>query len=319
MINWEERRQLVKIANLYYEENWTQEQIAKKFSVSRPIISKSLQKARDYGIVEVYINDETVMTVNLEKQLELEFNLRDAKVVPSESDKLELTLHSVGRAAANYVSKNLKNTSSIGISWGETLTTLVREYPFELREDLKIVPLEGGMGRKKVEIHANQLAYELAKKMGAECSFLYAPAIVESQELINRLLRMDDINAVIEEGKNVDMALISLGNPYERSTLKSVGYLDEEDLQKLKELDVVGDMGFRFFDQMGNPINHPFDKQVVGLSLIDLKKIDKVVAVVSGIHKAESLMAMLKGEYIDVLITDEKTASEVLRISKNNS
>lgn len=46
MLSWEERRSLVKIANLYYNDGWTQEQIAKKLGVSRPVISKSLQKAR---------------------------------------------------------------------------------------------------------------------------------------------------------------------------------------------------------------------------------------------------------------------------------
>lgn len=313
LVNWEERRQLVKIADLYYEENWTQEQIAKKMSVSRPIISKALQRAKEIGIVEVYIKDETMQTVSLEKRLEEEFNLQDAKVVPSHSNKADLTVQSVGRAAANYVYKNSKHINSIGISWGETLTTFVQEYPYELKEDIKVVPLEGGMGRKKVEIHANQLAYELAKKMGAEYSLLYAPAIVESEELLNHLLSMEDINSVIEEGKHVDMALISLGNPFENSTLKSLGYIDDHEIQQLRDLGVVGDIGFRFFDSLGNKVENPFDKKIVGMSLDDIKNIDKVIAIVSGTYKADALLAMLRGGYIDVLVTDEDTATTVIR------
>lgn len=316
LVNWEERRQLVKIADLYYEENLTQEQIAKKLSVSRPIISKALQKAREIGIVEVYIKDETLQTVSLEKRLEEEFNLKDAKVVPSYSNKADLTLQSVGRAAANYVYKNSKNITSIGISWGETLTTFVQEYPYELKEDIKVVPLEGGMGRKKVEIHANQLAYELAKKMGADYSLLYAPAIVGSEELLNRLLGMEDINAVIEEGKNVDMAVISLGNPFEKSTIKSLGYIDDQEINQLRELGVVGDIGFRFFDQSGSTVENPFNKKIVGMSLDDFKNIDTVIAIVSGTYKADALLAMLRGGYIDVLVTDEDIASIVLKKSR---
>ncbi len=30
VVGWEERRQLVKVANLYYIDGWTQEQIARK-------------------------------------------------------------------------------------------------------------------------------------------------------------------------------------------------------------------------------------------------------------------------------------------------
>ena len=29
MLNWEERRQLVKVAHLYYTDGWTQQEIAK--------------------------------------------------------------------------------------------------------------------------------------------------------------------------------------------------------------------------------------------------------------------------------------------------
>ncbi|WP_394514346.1 sigma factor-like helix-turn-helix DNA-binding protein [Priestia aryabhattai] len=68
VVGWEERRQLVKVANLYYMDGWTQEQIAKKVGVSRPIISRILQKARDSKVVEVYIKDENIHTVELEQQ-----------------------------------------------------------------------------------------------------------------------------------------------------------------------------------------------------------------------------------------------------------
>ncbi|GAA3316633.1 hypothetical protein GCM10020331_013190 [Ectobacillus funiculus] len=47
---------------------------------------------------------------------------------------------------------------------GLTLSELVKEYPFEHREEINVVPLVGGIGTKHIEIHANQLAYELAKK-----------------------------------------------------------------------------------------------------------------------------------------------------------
>src|SRR5690606_36017485 len=101
-------------------------------------------------------------------------------------------------------------------------------------------------------------------------------------------------------------------NPFENSTLESLGYLDEGDLSKLKELGVVGDIGFRFFNEMGNKVDNPFSKKMVGLSLEDLKNIKKVIAVVSGVYKADALLAMLRGGYIDILVTDEATANAVL-------
>ena len=317
MLNWEERRQLVKVANLYYIDGWTQQQIAKKIGVSRPIISKLLQKARDLGIVEVYIKDESAHTVDLEQQLEKKYGLKDAVVISTVGLTPEMIKKAVGQAGAYYLSKYLKkqDVNRLGISWGSTLAELVKEYPFERREVMNIVPLVGGMGTQHVEIHANQLAYELAKKMNCTCSYLYAPAIVETKELKDHLVAMKEISSVLEEGKEVDVALIGIGNPYRGSTMRELNYLQEDDIQNLRKMGTVGDIASRFFDESGEIIKHPLNDKVIGLSLEHLKKIKEVIGVVEGTHKLESVSASLRGNYLDVLIIDEQTASALLEDS----
>ncbi|MGY5190548.1 UNVERIFIED_CONTAM: helix-turn-helix domain-containing protein, partial [Bacillus amyloliquefaciens DSM 7 = ATCC 23350] len=81
----------------YYTDGWTQQEIAKKLNVSRPVISKILQKAKDVGIVEVYIKDESIHTVELEKQLETTFQLTEAVVVPSVGTMSEMVKRAVGQ------------------------------------------------------------------------------------------------------------------------------------------------------------------------------------------------------------------------------
>ena len=219
----------------------------------------------------------------------------------------------VGQAGASYISNNIKDVKSIGISWGETLAHLVQEYPYERREDVTVVPLEGGMGVKQVQIHANQLANELAKKLQSTCTYLYAPAIVETEELKERLMGMEDVQTVLEIGRNVDVALIGIGNPYANSTLMRLGYIQEHDLTQLREVGTIGDIGFRFFDENGAPINDSLNTKVIGITLAEFQKIKKVIAVVEGQHKVESILGALKGKFIDVLITDELTASAIIK------
>ena len=50
------------------------------------------------------------------------------------------------------------------------------------------------------------------------------------------------------------------------------------------------------------------------------RKIYNVVGVAGGPHKIEAIYAVLTGKYLDVLITDENTATAVLDLyqSKNN-
>jgi len=313
MLDWEEKRRLIQIVNLYYIEDCTQEQISQKVGLSRSLISKLLQKARDFGLVEVYIKDEEFRTVQLEYQLEKKYNLKDVVVVSTSELTPEMVKKAVGHAGGYYLSKNLKDVIRIGISGGSTLSELVKEYSFEQKEEVQVIPLVGGLGMKHVELHSNQLAYELSKKLNGTCSYLYTPAIVKTKELRDRLILMKDIATVLEEGKNVDVALISVGNPYKNSTIRAHGYIQEDELQQLHEMGAVGDIASRFFDQDGEEVNHPLNEKVIGLSLEQLKQINKVIAVVVGTEKVESLASALKGGYIDVLILDEKAALKLIK------
>lgn len=311
-MNWDERRQIVKVSTLYYFEGLTQAEIAKKIGVSRPLISKLLNKAKEHGIVEIYIRDENAHTVELEHRLEKQYGLKEAIVIPTSGRNSDMIKHSLGKAASFYVSKNIEGAKKLGISWGSTLEKFVQEYPYEQHQQLKIIPLVGGMGSKLVEIHSNLLAYQLAQKMNATCSYLYAPAMVESEELKQRLVQSEDIALVLEEGRNVDMAVVGLGTPFEESTMTTMDYLKDENLKSLKEAGAVGDIGSRFYDHEGKQIAHPLNDLVIGLDIEEYKRIPEVIGIVEGVHKAESIKAALKGGFLDVLVIDDTMAALLL-------
>lgn len=312
-----EHKMMVKTATLYYHEGWTQAQISKKIGMSRPIISRLLQKAKDAGIVEVFIKDETVHTVALEQQLEKMFVLDEAIVVPTSHAQGHTMKSAVASAAAYYVAKKSRNISRLGISWGTTVAEFVKAYPYEKRADMHIVPLEGGMGRASIDIHANHLAYELAKKMQASCSYLYAPAIVDSEEVKNHFMEISDIQTVLQEGAQTEMAIIGVGNPHEDSTLEKVGYLQAEDAASLKAAGAAGDVGFRFFDDNGEPVNHPLNERVVGVNFEQLKEIPTVIAIADGTHKLRSLRGILASRIINVLVIDEYSAARLVKTGTN--
>ncbi|NGQ96047.1 sugar-binding transcriptional regulator [Brevibacillus sp. SYP-B805] len=316
MDNWTEKRELVRVAKLYYMNGLTQAEIAKKLGVSRPVISKLLQRAKDTGVVEIYIRDETVSMVELEQQLEHAYGIEEVIVVPvMGSDNEELVKQQVAKAAAQHLPKWVRNKQKIGISWGTTLYHLVNEFPFERDHRIKVYPLVGGIGRQRIEIHANQLAYELSKKLGGTCEFLYAPAIVETVELKRQLVESPDIRSLLEEAKQVELAIVGVGNPFS-STMREMGYLNEEEIRQLYEGQAVGDIGSRFIDASGEAINIPLNSRVIGIELSDLRNIPTVIGVVSGMKKLEAVLGILKGRYFDKLIIDEYLAEALLAKAK---
>lgn len=117
-MNIEERKNLVRVCKMYYYESWTQEKIAEKLGVSRPVISKMLQRAKDEGIIEIVIHDDDREISNLEKELEQAFHLKQVLVVPTKDLNKELVSSAVGRAAAQFVQRLIKNGDRVGVSWG---------------------------------------------------------------------------------------------------------------------------------------------------------------------------------------------------------
>lgn len=315
-MKWEEKRDIVKIATWYYHYGWTQAKIAQKVGISRSIISKTLQQAKDLGIVEIFIKDETYYTVELEQKLEQKFGLEEAIVVATHNLSEEESLNSLAKKAAYSLSKRIAKINKLGISWGKTIRKFANEYPYVAHKELMIVPLIGGMGAGDTDLHSNQICYDLKKKMQCECKYLYAPALVEDKSMKHDLCNNKYINEVLHEGKSVDMAIVGISSPYNKSTMEEIGYITDKDIEELRYHDVVGDTNSRFYTAEGKEATCQINENVIGLSLNELRKIPTVVAIVGGANKEEALISALKAKLLNIIVITDKMAEYILNSAK---
>jgi DNA-binding transcriptional regulator LsrR (DeoR family) len=97
---------IVKVARMYYEQEMSQDQIARALLTSRSNISRILTVAKKKGIVEIRIAETIKRETELEEMLIARFNLRAALVatVPSGSSDYK----SVGQLAAQHFLAQLK-------------------------------------------------------------------------------------------------------------------------------------------------------------------------------------------------------------------
>ena len=107
---------LSKVSTLYYVQNQTQQEIAKRLGVSRPTISRLLQDAQDHGIVQITVAPQRGVYLELEGKLEEQFCLDTAQIVSVERDGSDL-LQQLGGAAAAYLARTVKPDLSIGLAW----------------------------------------------------------------------------------------------------------------------------------------------------------------------------------------------------------
>jgi DNA-binding transcriptional regulator LsrR (DeoR family) len=304
----------LKAAKYYYNENLTQQEIADRLYLSRPTVSKMLKEAKEEGIVQFKIVDikNKCHMFELEEKLMNKFNLKNV-IVAEYDDNYDNLKDKIGKAAASYFEDAVKSKMKIGISWGTTLKAMVQNLDFNSNvKDLEIVSMVGGSRNLLTDIQANILVENILNKYSGTGYFLYAPAVVDNEAIGENLKNNQETKEILQKAREVDIAFVGIGPEIEKSTLKKTGYFTEEEIKKLKEHHSVGDVCWRFFDKNGNAAIEEMDKRTIGISLEALKKMETVVGVAGGKEKIDSILASLKGGFLDVLITDENTARKVL-------
>lgn len=303
----EDRRLMIKIAKLYYEAGETQSTIAKKIGVSRSLISKYLSKSKELGIVEIIIHDEDYHTVSeLETELENKYGLREAICLPDTDNgdsKIQL-----GAAASKYLLRMLQDDQVVGVSSGTTLHEMVAAMPSNQSfPNVCFVPIVGGMGNERVDIHANHIVAKFAEALNSSYHLLHAPVVVDSKETKEIILKQPSIKTTIELGSKADIAIVGIGGTPEHSTMVR-SYINSGITDDLNYGEITGDICYNFIDERGEVINNSWNEKSISIELEKLKRIPLVVGVAAGKEKVNAIRAALTGNLIDVLITDEKTA-----------
>jgi DNA-binding transcriptional regulator LsrR (DeoR family) len=83
-------------------------------------------------------------------------------------------------------------------------------------------------------------------------------------------------------------------------------------LSQLRKQGAAGDLCLQFFDCEGAPVHTELSERVIGMSLQQIKKAKRVVALAGGKRKVEAIRGALRGQWIDVLITDSWTAKAIV-------
>jgi DNA-binding transcriptional regulator LsrR (DeoR family) len=311
MSNRQEWQLMLRAARPYYEDCLTQQQIADELGISRPTVSRLMTQARRDGIVQITIKDPFARSEDLETQLAKCFNLKRAVLVAGEGLCGEL-LRRLGLATAEYLRHALSEGSKLGIGWGRTLHAVVEALDAPQRMGIQVVPLIGGLGQISSSFQVNDLARRLAEAFGGTWQPFYVPAFVADPAASEALLRVADVESVLQAWPQVDAALVGIGHfaSQQRSSMLFSSYIAADVLQKLEMCGAVGDLCGRFFDASGQQCF--VERGVIGISLEQLQALDHVIGVAGGAEKVAAIVGALRGGYVDVLVTDTVTAQAVL-------
>ena len=304
---------LVEAAKLYYEHQLSQLEISKKLSVSRPTVSRLLQQARNIGIVRIEITDPSEVGTQLEAALIKKFGLKKAVVVPNDTDDIKIIKKRLGKAAVLLVDQLVSEGTILGISWGTTMQQVARQVRSRGVKDMVVVQLNGGISRAEFDTHASEIAKTIGESYKAIPYLMPLPAVVDNASLKKAILSDKNISRTLELGRKAEIALFTIGSFGYNSVLVKADYFESDEVEKLLQSGAVGDICSRIIKADGTICSKDLNDRTIGIELEELKKKQFSIAVVGGKEKFAATKAGLQGKWFNCLITDEWTATELLR------
>lgn len=315
-----ELRMIARVAQMYHVENQRQADIAAHMRISQATVSRMLKRAQEEEIVRTTVVSPSGTYAELETELRHKFGIAEAIVVECSEDRDGAIMARIGEAAAHFLEATLQPGEVVGVSsWSETILKMVDNiHPMKSGKAKQVVQTLGGMGDPAVQTHANQLTTRLAKLTGAEAHLLSAPGVAQSREAKLVLLSDTYVRQTMELFSKVTLAIVGIGAMEPSSMLSRSGNVfTSREIAEVKDAGGVGDISLRFFDADGKPVKTPMDERVIGMTLEELSKIDRVIALAGGLSKTPAIRGALRTGAIDLLVTDKFTAQRLLLADDN--
>ena len=309
---------LAEIAWLYYGQDLTQEQIAQEMRLSRPTVSRMLREARERGIVDIRVRYPFQTVRALEERLRAGLGLEECRVLATQAapevGPPDGVAARVGVLAARFLQQRLGDDAVVGLGWGSMVCHVVRSGYLTNKPRATVAQIQGSIGGASEEIDGAWLATTLGRALGGRVHTLSAPMVVADVAVRQGLLRDQHIRQTLEVGKRADALVVGVGAVSPQSGLYRAGYLNDADLAFIRGEGAVGDVCGSYFALDGSPRPLEMNDRMIALSAEAMRRTDLRVGVSCGVEKALPNVGAARSSLVNVLITDERAATEMLRL-----
>ena len=321
----DEIKLITKICYMYYFEEEVQSKIAKRFNITRQMVSRLIQKAKDEGILKIIIESPLEEVIELEAELEAKFDLKDAIVIQNDTISDSDLVRKLGKAAGEYLTKIMMSKLNVGIGFGESIESMADYVNVNVGSksfsDVSIVQLTGGINSSKVSDNGQYLTNLLSKSIDANAVCLNIPYLIEEKDIHDSILNSSIYNNFMNKCSNIDYAFVQI-NPANRVYRANdnevnpagINYLNRLGINYLNDLDAVGEVCLNYFNDRGHFIDSPLDDKAITIPHKKLKGIKYLVGIVGGESSREAAVGAINSKVFDILITDEDTAKHLLNM-----
>lgn len=293
---------LVTVAVMYYEHDASQKEIAERLGVSRPTVSRMLDRARERGIVRIEIVPTNV-DPTLPGRLRDRLALRAVHVAAGRANEAE-----PGPILADSLGAALDDASLAGgdvviVSWGRAVHSVSR-HVHRSHPGVVVAPAMGGNAGDQPWFQPNEIVRRFADALGAQARYFHAPALM-SRSLYASLHDAGELDAILDLWDHAKVSLVGVGAwPKPDASYAAAGFpVDDPALTN-----AVGDVAGRSFTIDGTLVPYRDDRQLLGVTPEQLGRIPHAICLAGSASKARAAIGAARARLYNVLVTDATTA-----------
>jgi len=308
-MSWRPIDLIFRAAWLFYMKDLRQDDIASRMKVSRASVNAYIKKARQTGMVHISMEPRGFREQQLAVDLEERFGLEAAYVIPADENG-RCARKDLLEVASTVVHQCLEDGDVFGVAWGKTLYEFSDILRPALYRNLTVIQLCGNLGAP-YGYAPEECTSKIARQLGAASRNLYAPLVLSTAGLAERLRKEPIIAEQMSAMEKCTKALFSIGSCRPDSHIVTCGAMSAKQLRNHRAAGARAVIAGRLIDRFGKAMDTQ-DDRTIAISLHSLLKIPLRLAVVHGADKAEATHAALRGSIMSHLVIDENCANAIL-------
>lgn len=305
-----------RAAWLYYVAGNTQNEIAEKLQVSRPVAQRLVAFAVEKNLIRVRVDHRLADCLALADQLSKRYGLAMCEVVPVDDDSAEEIDRKLAVAGAQVMERylNEERPMVIAVSSGRTLKAAVDQIAQLDRPQHRLVSMVGAIAQDGSS-NRYDVALHISEKTGGKHFLLPAPLIADNeaeraQWCNHRLYRI--VESLCSEA---DVAFVGIGNMGLNCPLHEDGFLTSDEVRELMQLGAIAEMLGLPIDANGRRIDSATGRRVTSIWL-DAPPKRPTIGFAGGARKRDAVIAALRGGWLSGLVTDEACARAALEAAQ---
>ena len=243
----------------------------------------------------------------LQEEVRQHLGIKNVVLIPGSYDNNHSLLKDISKQAAKYFLHVIKEDDIVSIAGGSTMLEFAKSIKSDKKyNSVTVVPARGSVGLD-VETQSNNVVAEVSKNIHANYKLLNVPDQL-CEESIKTLTQEPEIKNTLELIKNSNVLVFSIGRADEMVKRRK---LSDEKAKDIMNKKAVGEAFGHYFNKKGEIV---YKLNTVGIDMESFKNKRETIAVFAGRKKAEAFIPISKINKNIVLITDEESAKEILKL-----